>query len=384
MNRRNEFCLFLDWSAVPGISIGCAPSPRFFEGFSATPDGMLYVFGGMLDERNPYSTDPFLIYRYDPAINTWTRYDSSGPNPAQYGSLFSGWDTGFAATSKGLYVFSGFNSKIFFFSPENNTWTMPLTSGVAPPSKTGMGLTSTPDGKLYVFGGSNLAANKMMNDLHSFSPESDTWTNIAHDSAPPPRIWMGCTATPDGMVYIFGGMSSWPAKENWIDGQPATIFNDLHRFDPVQKVWTVPTTSGTVPSPRYDLGIAATPDGMIYIFGGNNVFDMGALNDLYRFDTATSTWTPMAVSADTGSPGRMQFGMTATRDGILYMFGGRTALNKKLADLYSYNTRTYDWIKFDSANQSCQTYPSPDPGSGNTPLPSDSSLVSTVGCPPTQ
>jgi hypothetical protein len=46
-------------------------------------------------------------------------------------------------------------------------------------------------------------------------------------------------------------------------------FNDLHRFSPAASTWTRLPPSGSVPSPRFWFGFAATPDGMLYVFGGN-------------------------------------------------------------------------------------------------------------------
>ena len=46
------------------------------------------------------------------------------------------------------------------------------------------------------------------------------------------------------------------------------IFGYLYRFSPVYGLWTVPITSGMAPSPRCAVGLAATPDGMVYLFGG--------------------------------------------------------------------------------------------------------------------
>jgi hypothetical protein len=54
---------------------------------------------------------------------------------------------------------------------------------------------------------------------------------------------------------------------------PATGWlNDLYSFSPVDKVVTAlsPFGSPLAPSPRYAMGFAATPDGMLYVFGGNS------------------------------------------------------------------------------------------------------------------
>jgi hypothetical protein len=45
-----------------------------------------------------------------------------------------------------------------------------------------------------------------LNDVYRFSAAANTWTALSPSgSAPSPRLWMGFAATPDGMLYVFGG-----------------------------------------------------------------------------------------------------------------------------------------------------------------------------------
>ena len=43
---------------------------------------------------------------------------------------------------------------------------------------------------------------------------------------------------------------------------------DLYRFSPATNTWTALSPSGSGPSSRFRMGFAATPDGMLYVFGG--------------------------------------------------------------------------------------------------------------------
>jgi hypothetical protein len=45
-------------------------------------------------------------------------------------------------------------------------------------------------------------------------------------------------------------------------------FNDVYRFSPAANAWTALSPSGSGPSRRNSMGFAATPDGMLYVFGG--------------------------------------------------------------------------------------------------------------------
>jgi hypothetical protein len=46
--------------------------------------------------------------------------------------------------------------------------------------------------------------------------------------------------------------------------------NDVYRFSAAANTWTALSPSGSGPSPRISMGFAATPDGMLYVFGGTN------------------------------------------------------------------------------------------------------------------
>ena len=48
----------------------------------------------------------------------------------------------------------------------------------------------------------------------------------------------------------------------------AGYLNDLYRLSPAANTWTALSPSGSGPSPRDHMGFAATPDGMLYVFGG--------------------------------------------------------------------------------------------------------------------
>jgi hypothetical protein len=49
---------------------------------------------------------------------------------------------------------------------------------------------------------------------------------------------------------------------------PADFVNDLYRYSPSGNKWTKLYPSGVAPSPRELMGFAATPDGTLYVFGG--------------------------------------------------------------------------------------------------------------------
>ncbi len=54
-----------------------------------------------------------------------------------------------------------------------------------------------------------IAGYGLSNSLHCLSINANTWTTLSPSGpAPTPRYLLGFAATPDGMLYVFGGLSS--------------------------------------------------------------------------------------------------------------------------------------------------------------------------------
>jgi hypothetical protein len=92
--RWTTLLLLLRFQCVRALTHGLPPTSREGMGFTATPDGTLYVLGSGKAGNDLYS-----------------------------------------------------------FSPATNTWTTLVPSGSAPSPRQGMGFAGAPDGMLYVFGG---------------------------------------------------------------------------------------------------------------------------------------------------------------------------------------------------------------------------------------
>ncbi len=80
----------------------------------------------------------------------------------------------------------------------------------------------------------------------------------------------------------------------WSISPPAAdYYNDLYSFDPATVKWVKLNPSGSVPSPRHMMGFAATPDGMLYVFGGytmDNVFNSQIYGGNKEEDGASGEW----------------------------------------------------------------------------------------------
>ncbi len=100
---------------------------------------------------------------------------------------------------------------------------------------------------------------------------------------------------------------------------PAVLFC----FDAVATKWVImPATAPGPPSARADPGLAAAPDGRLYLFGGSFYSDPYGFNDLWRFTPATGAWELLANGGGTLPSQRGPNCFAAAPDGSFYTYGG--------------------------------------------------------------
>lgn len=125
----------------------------------------------------------------------------------------------------------------------------------------------------------------------------------------------------DGKLYIFGGSSG----TNPTNGPD---YNELWRYDPAANSWTKVSSSG--PQARHQGGLAAI-NGKLYVFGGRTAGNT-KLADLWEFDPATNTWRQLASIPEPLKG--FAWGVVNQR---LYVFGGKDASNNPRNTLYMYD-----------------------------------------------
>ncbi len=231
-----------------------------------------------------------------------------------------------------------------------------------------------PDGRIYVFGGTDGFTDAVHPSSFVYDPTTDSWTAIA--DVPTARTQLGAATGQNGLIYTMGGA---PANSNFED-------NVVEAYNPLTNTWTCSvgdTTPGCssstlapMPTSRTTI-VLAGHNGLIYAFGPVYPQEMEA------YDPTTNTWTcsvgydmPGCASstlapAPTGPNGYPNEGAVGA-DGKLYMFG-----------LYpSYNTfEVYDPV----GNQwTCSTNDTSTSGCASKtlrPMPSGIYLFAAAGTP---
>ena len=79
-----------------------------------------------------------------------------------------------------------------------------FTGGNAPSQRSDAAFTVTPQGKVFLFGGTT--SGGFSNDLFLYDPFNNTWQQIVSgSSAPTERGYSTLWMAPDGQLYLYGG-----------------------------------------------------------------------------------------------------------------------------------------------------------------------------------
>jgi len=184
--------------------------------------------------------------------------------------------------------------------------------------------------KAYIFGGEHHPRTPIDALLHSYEFATNTWNVVsAAGAAPCPRI--GHTAAAVGSsIYIFGGRSAKEVGEG--------SMNDIHRFDTETSAWTPERVQGSTPPARSFHAMTSDSKRYIYLFGGCG--EGGRLRDLFVYDTQYCKWQQLPSSDSV--VGRGGAGLVATADGCkLYIVAG--FCGRELNDVHTFDLKTHTW-----------------------------------------
>lgn len=132
----------------------------------------------------------------------------------------------------------------------------------------------------------------------------------------------------DNCMWIFGGLLGNPSKKT----------NKMFKIDLNRLQFEEIVTKGTPPSCRCDFGYA-TVGRKIYIFGGSDA-TVTPMNDLYVFDTDTTTWSEPKTKGKKPSPRSAH--RLESIGGKIYLFGGGSWTEGKDFDTHYWNIFVYD------------------------------------------
>lgn len=197
-----------------------------------------------------------------------------------------------------IYIVFGYtsfysNSMFTYNMTSNGPWKgVTYTSSNKPTSRGGVSCFIK-DNNIMAFGG--VTDIKPNNDLWSFDPLSNQWTNIIANgtaTSPQPRGFQTTIVTLNSELIIFGGITD----DKWLNSK---YYNDVHMLD-YNNQWQELSPNGTSTAPiARAYSAAARYQNKLFIFGGmfyNSVLIYKIFNDMWFFNLDTKTWQQVAYT----------------------------------------------------------------------------------------
>jgi N-acetylneuraminic acid mutarotase len=253
-------------------------------------------------------------------------------------------------------------------------------------------------GGMWLFGGYGRTTGPTigyLNDLWKFNPVNNQWTWVSGTNLrnqlgnygaqltpsttnrPGSRRWAAGWADNSGNLYIFGGFGYGASGS-------AGRLNDLWKYNTATNEWTWLsgsnftnqtgdyTTVGALRPGARSRSTAWTDgtDGWIFAGDGYTSTILGQLNDLWRYNSATNTWTflkgdnagsvagvygTQGTANPANKPSAREYGVGWYTPGSLYLFGGDAGSTFFYNDLWKYDIASGDWTWMKGSNLTNQT-----------------------------
>jgi len=201
---------------------------------------------------------------------------------------------------------------------------------------------------LYIFGGSN-GTDKYSNDMYCIDLTKMFCAKVTpNGSIPSPRAYHR-SAVVGKKIVVFGGQMTLYKNSN----KKPLWYNDVHTFDTETNSWEKIETNGTPPPPcGAGTFLLFNETNLIYFGGGQwKKFvqfpeDIQYINDTYKLDTITWTWSKLEVK---GTPPCPRAGHSSAIIGkYMLITGGYVTVGltwPTYQDSFLLNLETLEWEK---------------------------------------
>ncbi|QDV08433.1 N-acetylneuraminate epimerase [Planctomycetes bacterium Poly30] len=165
-----------------------------------------------------------------------------------------------------------------------------------------------------------------------YDVNADTWDSTSFAPMPVAKANMEAVTAPNGLIYVFGG--------NDADG--GVTYSSMHIYDPIANTWTA---GPAMPRARRNFAALKDCDGYIYLYGGNTGATTHAEIDCY--DTVSNVWintNPHTGGAfpDMITP-RSNVAGALGRNGRHYITGGNVLSPVAVPTVESFSPYTNTW-----------------------------------------
>ncbi len=215
-NNKNEWKL---------IKSSLCPAPRAASQMLAVPidGGKLFLFGGEFASPSQLQFYHFKdLWVYHIKSKNWEKINAPNPPSPRSGHRM-------VYSKKKIFVFGGFydNNTTFTyfndtytFSLESYTWNKLEVTGTPPEPRSGCVMSTTKDGKIFVYGGYTKARGKKKNEIEHGKTHTDSFFLVQDEKSgvwkwnllkpcgakPHPRSGLAFSTSANDRVYVFGGV----------------------------------------------------------------------------------------------------------------------------------------------------------------------------------
>ncbi len=110
---------------------------------------------------------------------------------------------------------------LYVFNEQQNSWSTPTTTGIEPPRRNNIQAVIDENGKMYLFGGSDLRTT--YNSMDILDTINLIWSKGNDIGAPSPRVFYSATLLADGNILYIGGQTD-PQTGTYVPLSSVSIF----------------------------------------------------------------------------------------------------------------------------------------------------------------
>lgn len=211
-------------------------------------------------------------------------------------------------------------------APLTGTWT--VDENFSPRDKFFYACNSSGNGTIYVAAGRS-TDSQLADGIYRYDVTANVWTQL-FPSGYVPRLFGGTMQFVRGRLYAFGG-----------DSRPGVNLpvSNVYTYDPADNALAEVLVVANTPSPRARLASWVRGNRHLFIYSGRTQTALS--NELWSFDTVTSTWTHHRPPASPHPRFNPCCSYDAARD-LVFCFGG-TTVSGDTAELWQYNHTSSTW-----------------------------------------
>lgn len=165
-----------------------------------------------------------------------------------------------------------------------------------------------------------------------YDPSTDSWDSTSYAPMPVAKANMEAVTAPNGLIYVFGGNNA----------SGSTVYSSMHVYDPVADTWS---NGPTMPRARRNFAAVKDCDGYIYLYGGSS--SSTPIAEVDCFDTVSNVW--LTNNPHTGGlfpnmlTPRDSVAGALGRNGKHYITGGNIASPVAVPMVEAFNPYTNAW-----------------------------------------